>query len=75
MFRLSARAFYLTCAKALLQKLPLTNKVIMHERFLATRCDNTEQMVQSLRYVAGQLLPQVIHEDQVSSLIDEWHMF
>lgn len=47
----------------------------MHARFLALRCDNAEQEVRSLRYIAGQLQPQVIHEDQVSSLIDEWHMF
>ncbi|XP_077554006.1 uncharacterized protein LOC144168889 [Haemaphysalis longicornis] len=75
LFRLGARAFYLACAKALLQKLPLTNKVIMHARFLALRCENPEQEVRSLQHVAGQLQPQVIREDQVSSLIDEWNMF
>lgn len=58
-FHLGARAFYIACAKALLQKLPLTNKVIMHAKFLALRCENAEQEVRSLRYIAGQLQPQV----------------
>ncbi|KAH6920044.1 hypothetical protein HPB50_028969 [Hyalomma asiaticum] len=74
MFRLGARAFYLACSKALLQKLPLTNKLIMHASFLALKCENGEQEVRSLRYIAGQRQPQVIGVDQVSSVIDEWHM-
>ncbi|KAH7980280.1 hypothetical protein HPB49_014460 [Dermacentor silvarum] len=61
MFRLGARAFYLTCAKALLRKLALTNKVIiMHASFLVLKYENVEQEVQSLRYISGQLQPQVI---------------
>lgn len=72
-FRLGARAFYLACSKALLQKLPLANKVILHARFLALEYDNAEMEVRSLRYLAAQL-PQVLGDDQVSSLIDEWHI-
>lgn len=74
MFRLGARAFYLVCAKALLLKLPLTNKVIIHASFLALKYENVEQEVRSLRYIAGQLQPQVIGAEQVSCVIDEWHM-
>ncbi|KAH8029083.1 hypothetical protein HPB51_022647 [Rhipicephalus microplus] len=43
----------------------------MHAKFLALTCENAEQEV---RYIAGQLQPQVICVDQVSSLIDEWNM-
>ncbi|KAH8033268.1 hypothetical protein HPB51_008751 [Rhipicephalus microplus] len=46
----------------------------MHTKFLALKCENAEHEVRSLQYIAGQLQPQVICGDQVSSLIDEWNM-
>lgn len=54
-FRLGARSFYLACGKALLKKLPLANKVIIHARFLALNYESIEKEVQSLCYLAGQL--------------------
>lgn len=51
-----------------------SNKVIMHASFLALKYENVQQEVQSLQYIAGQLQPQLIGDDQVSSVIDEFHM-
>ncbi|KAH7954815.1 hypothetical protein HPB49_021938 [Dermacentor silvarum] len=45
----------------------------MHAILLSLKCQDTEDEVKSLRYLAGQLL-QVLGDNQVSSLVDEWLM-
>ncbi|KAH9374682.1 hypothetical protein HPB48_000155 [Haemaphysalis longicornis] len=73
-FRLGTRSFYLACGKALLKTLPLANKVIKHTSILALTYNSNEREVQSLRYLAGQV-PEVVADVEMSSLIDEWHLF
>lgn len=47
--------------------------MILHARFLALEYDNAEMEVHSLCYLTAQL-QQVLGDDQVSSLIDEWNI-
>nr|XP_037291649.1 uncharacterized protein LOC119187672 [Rhipicephalus microplus] len=72
-FHLGARAFYLACAKDLLQKLPLENRVLQSASLLNWQSTNVESEVRALKYLVSQL-PQVIKHEEVSSAIDEWHM-
>nr|XP_037272719.1 LOW QUALITY PROTEIN: uncharacterized protein LOC119164598 [Rhipicephalus microplus] len=72
-FYLGARAFYLACAKDLLQKLPLDNRVLQSASLLNWQSTNVESKVRALKYLVSQL-PQVIKHEEVSSAIDEWHM-
>nr|XP_037278908.1 uncharacterized protein LOC119172042 [Rhipicephalus microplus] len=72
-FYLGARAFYLACAKDLLQKLPLDNRVLQSASLLNWQSTNVESEVRALKYLVSQL-PQVIKHEEVSSAIDEWHM-
>ncbi|KAH8042285.1 hypothetical protein HPB51_021369 [Rhipicephalus microplus] len=72
-FYLGARAFYLACAKDLLQKLPLDNRVLQSASLLNWQSTNVESEVRALKYLVFQL-PQVIKHEEVSSAIDEWHM-
>ncbi|KAL3231572.1 hypothetical protein MRX96_023284 [Rhipicephalus microplus] len=72
-FYLGARAFYLACAKDLLQKLPLDNRVLQSASLLNWQSTNVELEVRALKYLVSQL-PQVIKHEEVSSAIDEWHM-
>nr|XP_037284486.1 uncharacterized protein LOC119177183 [Rhipicephalus microplus] len=72
-FYLGARAFYLACAKDLLQKLPLDNRVLQSASLLNWQSTNVESEVRALKYLVSRL-PQVIKHEEVSSAIDEWHM-
>lgn len=72
-FRLGARAFYVACSKDLLQKLPFDNQVLRHVSLLSLQPTDVEAEVRSLKYLASQL-PQVIKNEEVASLTDEWHM-
>ncbi|KAH8023678.1 hypothetical protein HPB51_015174 [Rhipicephalus microplus] len=57
-FYLGARAFYLACAKDLLQKLPLDNRVLQSASLLNWQSTNVESEVRALKYLVSQL-PQV----------------
>nr|XP_054928845.1 uncharacterized protein LOC129385771 [Dermacentor andersoni] len=69
-FYLGARAFYLACAKDLLHKLPLDNRVLQCASLLSLQSTNVESEVGSLKYLVSQLL-QVIKNEEVLSVIDE----
>ncbi|KAL3195697.1 hypothetical protein MRX96_001819 [Rhipicephalus microplus] len=70
-FYIGARAFYIACAKHLISRLPLDNKLLFHLRFLNPAIEGSST-TPSLRYVANSL-PQVIPPCDVSSLTDEWN--
>ncbi|KAL3186352.1 hypothetical protein MRX96_028070 [Rhipicephalus microplus] len=70
-FYIGARAFYIACAKHLISRLPLDNKLLFHLRFLNPAIERSST-TPSLRYVANSL-PQVIPPCDVSSLTDEWN--
>ncbi|KAL3204063.1 hypothetical protein MRX96_041391 [Rhipicephalus microplus] len=65
--------FYLACAKDLLQKPPLDNRVLQSASLLNWQSTNVESEVRALKYLVSQI-PQVIKHEEVSSAIDEWHM-
>ncbi|XP_064482610.1 uncharacterized protein LOC135395308 [Ornithodoros turicata] len=71
-FILKARSFYISCAKYLLTRLPLTNKLLHHLNCLKPGAQG-QCPLRSLRYVASSL-PQVVAGNEVSSLTDEWHL-
>ncbi|XP_050044186.2 uncharacterized protein [Dermacentor andersoni] len=69
-FYVKTRAFYISCTKYLVSRLPLDNKVLFHSRFLKPGVVG-DHYTTSLRYIAN-ALPQVMPPSEVSSLTDEW---
>ncbi|KAH6925271.1 hypothetical protein HPB50_003174 [Hyalomma asiaticum] len=69
-FHVKARAFYITCTKYLVSRLPLDNRVLFHMRFLKPGATG-DSYTKSVRFIAN-ALPQVIPPNEVSTLTDEW---
>lgn len=70
-FNIGARAFYITCAKYLILRLPLDNKVLLNSRFSKPSAGG-ESSIRSLSYIAN-ALPQVIPPNKASVLAGEWN--
>ncbi|KAH6922186.1 hypothetical protein HPB50_010792 [Hyalomma asiaticum] len=69
-FHVKARAFYITCTKYLVSRLPLDNRVLFHMRFLKPGATG-DSYTKSVRFIAN-ALPQVIPPNELSTLTDEW---
>lgn len=72
-FRLSAGSFYVTAGGYLLSRLPLENSRLKDFRCHQARFVKVESSMAFLRNLA-QEVPQVILPDQVSSLMDNFHL-